>query len=242
MVNDPLYLASSDHPGMMLTNTPFNGGNFLGWSRTIKMALGAKLKLGFIDGSSPKPAVIDVDYKRWVRCDYMVTCWILNSMVAELSESFLYAQSARDLWKELEERYCQSNGPLIYHVERELSKVTQGNSTIAAYFNKLKKFWDELHSLNEMMKMFTCKGIDPSYIDSTSQPHADLRVYWIVDTGASDHMSPHLHLFHSIRVLKKPIKIRLPGGTSKWVDKLEKGTTTYTSASLLQTLLLVDPT
>ncbi|GJW47249.1 hypothetical protein Tco_0078895 [Tanacetum coccineum] len=318
MVNDPLYLASSDHPGMMLTNTPFNGGNFISWSRTIKMALGAKLKLGFIDGSSPKPAVIDVDYKRWVRCDYMVTCWILNSMVAELSESFLYAQSARDLWKELEERYCQSNGPLIYHVERELSKVTQGNSTIAAYFNKLKKFWDELHSLNgipvcscgkirectcgitdkfleidtrsklmqflmrldddfkaefspqelitevmgEMIledkglrrsfvlvvirkdicmscvlkgwgiligtrerktrKMFKGKGIDPSYIDSTSQPHADLRVDWIVDTGASDHMSPHLHLFHSIRVLKKPIKIRLPDGTSKWDPSTSK--------------------
>ncbi|GJZ64779.1 retrovirus-related pol polyprotein from transposon TNT 1-94 [Tanacetum coccineum] len=56
MVNDQLHLASFDHPGMMLTNTPFNGGNFLGWSRTIKMALGAKLKLGFIDGSLPKPA------------------------------------------------------------------------------------------------------------------------------------------------------------------------------------------
>ncbi|GKC38057.1 retrovirus-related pol polyprotein from transposon TNT 1-94 [Tanacetum coccineum] len=63
MANDPLYLASSDHPGMMLTNTPFHGGNFLGWSRTIKMALGAKLKLGFIDGSSPKPTVIDNNYQ-----------------------------------------------------------------------------------------------------------------------------------------------------------------------------------
>ncbi|PWA57357.1 hypothetical protein CTI12_AA409170 [Artemisia annua] len=138
MVNDPLHLASSDHPGMNLTKTLFTGANFLGWNRTVKIALGAKLKLGFIDGSSPKPALIDPNYQRWVRCDYMVTCWILNSMVSELSESFLYAQSARDLWKELEERYGQSNGPLIYHVERELSKVSQGNSTVAAYFNKLK--------------------------------------------------------------------------------------------------------
>ncbi|GKB21141.1 hypothetical protein Tco_0855064 [Tanacetum coccineum] len=91
MVNDPLHLASFDHPGMMLTNTPFNGGNFLGWSRTIKMALGAKLKLGFIDGSLPKPAVIDNNYQRWICCDYM---------------------------KELDERYGQSNNPLIYQVER----------------------------------------------------------------------------------------------------------------------------
>ncbi|GJV47863.1 hypothetical protein Tco_1438075 [Tanacetum coccineum] len=74
----------------------------------------------------------------------------------------------------------------------------------------------------KMMKMFKGKGIDPSYISSTSQPHADLRVDWIMDTGASDHMSPHLHLFHSIRVLKKPIKIRLPDGTSKWDPSTSK--------------------
>ena len=62
MVNDPLHLASSDHPGMNLTNTLFTGANFLGWNRTVKMALGAKLKLGFIDGSSPKPALTYPNY------------------------------------------------------------------------------------------------------------------------------------------------------------------------------------
>ncbi|GJX04060.1 retrovirus-related pol polyprotein from transposon TNT 1-94 [Tanacetum coccineum] len=124
MMNDSFHLASSDHPGMMLTTTPFNGGNFLGWSRTIKITLGAKFKLGFIDGSSPKPAIIHNDYQRWVRYDYMVTCWILNSMVAELSESFLYSQSASDLWKELEDHYGQSNGPLIYHVTHQVADPT----------------------------------------------------------------------------------------------------------------------
>lgn len=72
----------------------------------------------------------------------MVACWILNSMIAELSDGFLYAQSAFELWKELSERSGQSNGPLIYQVERELSKVSQGNLTVAAYYNKMKKYWD----------------------------------------------------------------------------------------------------
>ncbi|GJT91728.1 hypothetical protein Tco_1080573 [Tanacetum coccineum] len=90
-VNDSLYIASSDHPGMVLTNTPFNGTNFHGWSRIVKMALGAKLKLGFIDGSCNRPSVDSVDDKMWIRCDYMVTYWILNSMVVELSDAFLYA-------------------------------------------------------------------------------------------------------------------------------------------------------
>ncbi|PWA95700.1 DNA-binding pseudobarrel domain-containing protein [Artemisia annua] len=51
----------------------------------------------------------------------MVTCWILNSMTAELAEAILYAQSAAELWKEITERYGQSNGSLIYHLQRELS-------------------------------------------------------------------------------------------------------------------------
>ncbi|GJY93370.1 uncharacterized mitochondrial protein-like protein [Tanacetum coccineum] len=48
---------------MVLSQTPFNGGNFLGWSWNIKMALGAKLKLGFIDRTCVKPAVTDVNYQ-----------------------------------------------------------------------------------------------------------------------------------------------------------------------------------
>ncbi|PWA66987.1 hypothetical protein CTI12_AA321590 [Artemisia annua] len=69
-------------------------------------------------------------------------------MVNELSEAFLYAHSAFELWKEVTERYGHSNGPLIYQLERELSKITQGNLTIAAFFNKLKRCWDELQNLN----------------------------------------------------------------------------------------------
>ncbi|GJX75406.1 pyridoxal 5'-phosphate synthase-like subunit PDX1.2 [Tanacetum coccineum] len=60
-----------DHPGMVLTLTPFNGSNFLGWIRTMKMALGAKLKLGFINGTCIKPAMDGENLQRWIRCDYM---------------------------------------------------------------------------------------------------------------------------------------------------------------------------
>ncbi|GKA26732.1 hypothetical protein Tco_0712841 [Tanacetum coccineum] len=105
VINDLLYLSSSDHSGMILTNTPFNGCNFHEWNRNVRMALGAKLKLQFIDGSCPKPDVEDADLQRWIRCDYMVTCWFLNSMVTELFDAFFYTQSACKLWKEIAERY-----------------------------------------------------------------------------------------------------------------------------------------
>nr|GEX23057.1 hypothetical protein [Tanacetum cinerariifolium] len=70
-VNNPLYIVNSDHPGMVLTNTSFNGTNFHGWSRNFKMALETKLKLRFIDGFCNRPSVDSVDEQRWIRCDYM---------------------------------------------------------------------------------------------------------------------------------------------------------------------------
>ncbi|GKA82392.1 RNA-directed DNA polymerase, eukaryota, reverse transcriptase zinc-binding domain protein [Tanacetum coccineum] len=88
-------------------------------------------------------------------------------MVAELSDAFLYAQSACELWKEIAEGYGQSNGPLIYQLERELSQINQGNLTIASFFNKLKRCWDELQNFNglptcncDKMRECTCSVIE----------------------------------------------------------------------------------
>ncbi|GJU21465.1 retrovirus-related pol polyprotein from transposon TNT 1-94 [Tanacetum coccineum] len=139
------------------------------------MALGTKLKLGFIDGSYLKPVTDHEDVQRWIRCDYIVTCWILNSMVTELSKAFLYAQCACELWKEIGERYGQSNGPLIFQLERELSKINQGNLTIASFFNKLKKCWDELENLNGIptcdcgkMRECTCNVLEKFMLRDTN--------------------------------------------------------------------------
>ena len=84
------------------------------WSRGIKFALGAKNKLGFIDGSLNKPAVTSEDYQKWIRNDYLVTSWILHSMESTFSESFIFTNYARELREEILERYGQSTAPLLY--------------------------------------------------------------------------------------------------------------------------------
>lgn len=114
---DPTNLSNSDHPGAQLIATQFNGKNFLSWSYGVKMALGAKNKLGFIDGSVMKPTIGSEGYEFWKRADYMVRCWLLNSMVGSISESFIYVNSAKQLWDEVLERYGQSNGPLLYQLK-----------------------------------------------------------------------------------------------------------------------------
>jgi len=43
---------------------------------------------------------------------------------------------------------------------------------------------------------------------------------WIVDTGVSDHMTPHLDLLVDRKILVKPIKIGLPDGPIKKVTQV----------------------
>ena len=137
--SDPLYLSSSDFLGVQLVNVKLNGSNFQKWSRAVKIALKTKTKLGFTDGSCSRPESGSPDHNQWIHCDNMVVSWLLNSMVTDLAEAFLYVNSAVQLWAELTDRFGQSNGPLLYQLEKEISELYQGNDTVAVYYAKMKR-------------------------------------------------------------------------------------------------------
>uniref|UniRef100_A0A803MDK1 Reverse transcriptase Ty1/copia-type domain-containing protein n=1 Tax=Chenopodium quinoa TaxID=63459 RepID=A0A803MDK1_CHEQI len=143
--DDPYYLSNGDHPGMQLGNHILTGSNFLNWSRTVRMALIARNKLQFVDGSLPSPGVDSPDYQKWLRNDYMVMSWILNSIDKNLVESFMFVNSSHGLWKEISERFGQSNAPQLFELHRNLIYTNQNNDSIAEYYGKLKSVWDQLH-------------------------------------------------------------------------------------------------
>ncbi|XP_019053968.1 PREDICTED: uncharacterized protein LOC104601120 isoform X1 [Nelumbo nucifera] len=154
---DPMALANLDHPRMQLVMIPLTDNNYLSWSRLIKIALGAKVKLEFIDGRCVMPEEDSADYDQWIRVDCMIRSWILNSISKEIVEAFLYASTARELWLELEERFGESNGPQIYRIQREISAISQGSQLVVKYFTKLKKLWDELVCMQPIPQC-TCKN------------------------------------------------------------------------------------
>ncbi|KAL0451244.1 UNVERIFIED_CONTAM: hypothetical protein Slati_1102500 [Sesamum latifolium] len=45
---------------------------------------------------------------------------------------------------ELEARFGESNGLMIYQIQHEIASVSQGNMTVTEYYTKIKKLWDEL--------------------------------------------------------------------------------------------------
>lgn len=128
---DPMSLQNSDHPGMNLITASLTGNNYMTWSRSVKISLGAKIKLGFLDGKCKKPDEKDPKYEQWLQVDCMVRSWILNSISKDIVEAFLYVNTTKELWDELRERFGECNGPLLYQIQREITTVTQGSMTIA---------------------------------------------------------------------------------------------------------------
>ncbi|XP_074305557.1 uncharacterized protein LOC141640774 [Silene latifolia] len=108
------------------------------------IALSAKNKVGFIDGTIPRPSPTAATALLWRRCNDTVLSWILNSVSPEISKSILFSSTARAAWVELEERFGQSNGAGLYGVQKKLNDLSQGNDTIGSYFTKLKTIWDEM--------------------------------------------------------------------------------------------------
>ena len=58
--------------------------------------------------------------------------------------SVLYVNSAQEIWKELKERFSQTNEPRIYQLQKSISSLQQEQLSVSFYYTQLKGFWDEL--------------------------------------------------------------------------------------------------
>ena len=146
-INDPqspYYLCASDNPGNIICPTMFTGDNYANWSHLVTNALKSKNKLAFVDGSLTKPATNSPEGHAWERCNSMVIAWLHNVIDKSLHGSVAYAETAKELWSDLKDRYSQGNEIRIHQLKREIALTSQGNLSIIEYFTKLKTLWDEL--------------------------------------------------------------------------------------------------
>ncbi|KAF5471727.1 hypothetical protein F2P56_008500 [Juglans regia] len=165
--SSPYYLHPSDNPGSLLDSEIFVGDNYITWSRSITMALTIKNKVAFINGSITAPPTNQhVHHTAWLRANNLVLSWLMNSISKDIRNSLLYVASAVDLWNELKTRYLRSDGPRVFLLEKSLSSITQGSSSITEYFSVFKTLWDEYQS--EYVLKFLV-GLNDSYASVRSQ-------------------------------------------------------------------------
>ena len=86
--SNPLYLHHGDSHGAMLMYQPLEGENYPTWARSMQMALIAKNKLGFIDGTltlSSTMVKTPSTIQTWIRYKKIVASWILNFISQEIT-------------------------------------------------------------------------------------------------------------------------------------------------------------
>jgi hypothetical protein len=124
---------------LLLNRSPAKTAN------SMIMALTAKNKLAFVDGSLPQPSIdAGAEHHAWVRCNNMILSWILNSVSKEIAASIIYIDSCHGMWLDLKECVSQKNGPRVFQLQKSISVLSQGNSSMSSYFTLLKSLSDEL--------------------------------------------------------------------------------------------------
>nr|KYP43048.1 hypothetical protein KK1_035543 [Cajanus cajan] len=147
------FLHPSDNPGAFIVSQPLNGDNYNSWSCVILMALGGKNKIGFVDGTIPKPKETAKSFHSWQRNNNIVASWLLNSISKDLQASVIYSSSAAAIWNDLRIRFQQQNGPRVFQLRRDLMTLKQDSFSITHYFTKVKASWEELA---EYKPLHTC--------------------------------------------------------------------------------------
>ncbi|PNX70846.1 hypothetical protein L195_g057802, partial [Trifolium pratense] len=157
---NPFFIHHSDHPGLVLVSHLLTEENYLSWRRAMTIALRAKNKFGFVDGSIPQPPNDDPQYQIWRRNDNVVVSWLLNSVSKELTSSIIYASTAAAIWNDLQERFLQHNGPRLFQLRKDFVTCTQGNLSVGAYYSKIKGLWEELAEFRPIHQC-VCGGVAP---------------------------------------------------------------------------------
>lgn len=145
--NNPYYLHNSDHAGLVLVSDRLEtGADFHAWRRSVRMALNVRNKLGFIDGTIPKPPADHRDSGSWSRCNDMVSTWLMNSVSKKIGQSLLFMSTAELIWKNLMSRFKQDDAPRIFEIEQKLSNIQQGSLDVSTYYTELVTLWEEFQN------------------------------------------------------------------------------------------------
>ena len=124
-------MSNSDNPGVPLVVQHLTEENYSTSSRVALIDLDAKTKLGFIDGSIPKPQSIDHPcYIAWCKCNSTILAWLFNSISRDLQSRVIYFKTTREVWLDLLHRFSQGKGPCIFELKKEVCSFAQEDFTI----------------------------------------------------------------------------------------------------------------
>lgn len=140
----PFFLGSQDRPGDLITPVRLRNNNYDEWARSVRLALLARRKFGFVDGTIMKPEA-PFTQEDWLTIHSMLVSWLMHTIDPEVRSTISFYDDAKILWDELKTRFSVTNGPKMQQLKTDIVRCEQSKTmTAAAYFGKLKVLWDDL--------------------------------------------------------------------------------------------------
>jgi len=141
----------------------------------------------------------------WIRCNNMVLSWIMNSVSKEIAASIIYITTAEAMWKDLKERFSQGNAPRIFQLQKTMSALSQGNSSVSAYYTRLKGLWDELANYRPIPAC-SCGGLK-TVVEYNHQEYVFQFLMGLNDSFS--HIRGHILLFDPLPTINKVFSLVL---------------------------------
>ncbi|GJR87104.1 ribonuclease H-like domain-containing protein [Tanacetum coccineum] len=152
---NPLHVHNSDNSSSVLVSFKLLGTeNYRMWNNAIKLALQARNKYGFVDGTCLRDSFAnnEVLCAQWDRCNAMVLTWIMNVVSSDVYMGLVYSENATYVWKDLNETYDKVDGYVVYNLLQKIGSVKQDGSTVADYYHTLNSLWREFDAITKLPK------------------------------------------------------------------------------------------
>ncbi|KAK3038071.1 hypothetical protein RJ639_031625 [Escallonia herrerae] len=82
-----------------------NGKNYMKWSQLVLTFLKGQRKLSHLLGTGPKKG--DPRFDAWDEEDSMVMSWLWNSMLPEISDTFMFLPTSKEIWEAAQQTYSK---------------------------------------------------------------------------------------------------------------------------------------
>lgn len=69
--------------------------------------------------------------------------WILNLVSRDIGEIIMSDKISREMLEELKNQLSQDNGLMVFQLQKELSSLSQEQTSMNVYYFKFKCLWDE---------------------------------------------------------------------------------------------------
>nr|GEW61495.1 putative Gag-polypeptide of LTR copia-type [Tanacetum cinerariifolium] len=114
---NPILVHNSDNSSSVLVLFKLLGTqNYIMWNNAMKLALQARNKYGFVDGTCLRDSFADSEVlcAQWDRCNAMVLTWIMNVVFSNVYMGLVYSENDASVWNDLNETYDKVDGSMVY--------------------------------------------------------------------------------------------------------------------------------